>query len=603
MGTPVAYGLVAAIVLVVGVPDARAASAPAGALDREALERRIDDIHRDYAAPHSPGAIIAVVGKDGPVFQKGYGHANREWSVPWTDEVRYTFFSTSKAMVALALFKLEDRGQIRLDQSIHDYLPDFPRMQHKITIRQLLNHTSGLWQDEALALIAGLNASEYQIRLDELYQLMLKQTQLPYRPGTNFYYNDGGMRLSARILEKATGQSFANAMRSLVFGPAGMERAGTKLTEPEYFIQQASAYDLEGVGRDRLANGSVRIAAGLYENSGDGAGSGTMRDYVAYIRLLRGDIDGIRWIDRLTAPTVLRPGYVSPYRYGFIVAAHRGLTVNLHGGYMGKKIAYVRELDLWVVMMRNALDYQNGSDGDRLEAILDAVIDSTAEGRWYRSSDNPRRHERLSRPGDQRYSASEIAELSGRFEEPVSGMVVLLDPIEEDGVARIRTEMVGRGGHLTRDGDSARRYRSYANGNSGAPDPLSIERRSGELWLSYADWPRPRRLNRLAGAITTDWAEVAGLYRSPELDMIYQIRVLDGTASLLVGPGNRTEDRFLLEPLSADAALARPVSARTSRDPMQVRFTRRGGRVTGIHLDTANIKGLHLVRTRLVDEP
>ncbi len=584
----------AATWLLAAVPSARAAQAPWNVATDAPLSAAVDKVYSYYDAPHMPGAIVAVLRHGEVVHLRGYGYANREFDAPWTPDTLYTFFSTTKSMTCLALLELAEQGKVSLDDEIQTYLTDFPRFDRRITIRHLLNHTSGLWQDESLLHLAGTGAAYVPLTLQELYDLNRKQRALPYAPGSNWYYNDAGMRLAARLIEKVTGQDFGAAMKTLVFGPAGMKTARIKSYEPEYYPNEASSYLLAGPPRPNPATDAVRIGGIIVETSGDGGGMGTIQDYIAYARYVTAPRpNGKRWIDELTTSHPANAWYTPSYRYGFLDETHRGLRIVHHGGFYGKRIAYLPELDIWVLQMRNGLDYDVQGDVQRMLATVDAVLSTVKDG-YYLSARNPLRDAVMNVPPDQKWTATELKRLSGTFVEQISGYVVTLTASNAPGARRLEYKFQGDGGVLVRRG-KAKDYVSY--GGRIANAVRLVETAEG-LRLQYADWPEPRALQPVPAERDFTAAEIESLlgwYRNDALGVHYQIVREAGGLQLCIDGGNRLSERFGMRSVTPDVFEAVPDAAATYLNlKMVVKIERSGGNPVRLRLTTIDVKDLLL---------
>ena len=117
-------------------------------------DKLLDEIFRDSAKPGTPGAALAVIQHGKIVSEKGYGIANLEYDVPVTPQTVFHVASVSKQFTAMAIVLLEQDGKLSLDDDVHKYLPELPDYGCKVTIRQLLQHTSGI-RDQWQCLSAG----------------------------------------------------------------------------------------------------------------------------------------------------------------------------------------------------------------------------------------------------------------------------------------------------------------------------------------------------------------------------------------------------------------------------------------------------------------
>lgn len=195
------------------------ASATAPAPPPEAV---VDAIFRDAIHPGQPGAAV-LVAKDGKIlFEKAYGLADVERKIPVTTETRFNIASITKPFTAAAILKLEEEGRLSLDDRLSKYIPDYPR-GNEIAIHHLLTHTSGI--REKLGGTATLANAFYPARPDYVVALF-KYLPLDFDPGSQYGYSNSGYYLLGTIIEKVSGQSYADYLRDVFFRPLGMDRTG-----------------------------------------------------------------------------------------------------------------------------------------------------------------------------------------------------------------------------------------------------------------------------------------------------------------------------------------------------------------------------------------
>ena len=154
------------------------------------------------------------------VHAAGYGFANRERKIRNTPETPFYIASLTKQFTALAILQLQERQQLHLDDPIAHYLPDYPEGE-KITIRQLLNHSAGLYDftdqwDE----IKRSNMSTQDI-ID-----LFKEQPLEFEPGTDIRYSSSGYILAGRIIEVVSGKRYEDYVASEMFLPLNMVQSG-----------------------------------------------------------------------------------------------------------------------------------------------------------------------------------------------------------------------------------------------------------------------------------------------------------------------------------------------------------------------------------------
>lgn len=165
------------------------------------------------------GVVLVDIG-GAVVYRKAFGYANYELGVRHTPKHRFRIASVSKAVTDTAMAKLVENGVLQLDTPIARYLPDFPSAD-LITIRQLLDHTSGIahtnrldWGDGS----ASLSTAEIVNRLAQL--------PLDFPPGSDSRYSNGGYAVAARILELIDDAPLTDVLSRALFEPLGMHDTG-----------------------------------------------------------------------------------------------------------------------------------------------------------------------------------------------------------------------------------------------------------------------------------------------------------------------------------------------------------------------------------------
>jgi CubicO group peptidase (beta-lactamase class C family) len=167
------------------------ATAPIVLFAREDDAKRLADLFQTWNQPGTPGAAVAVIQHGKLVFEKGYGLANLEYDIPVTPQTVYHVASVSKQFTATALVLLEQESKLSLADDVHKYLPELPDYGHPITLRQLLQHTSGIrdqWQTLGLA---GWRLDDV-ITQQQILGLLFRQKELNFAPGTAHLYSNGG---------------------------------------------------------------------------------------------------------------------------------------------------------------------------------------------------------------------------------------------------------------------------------------------------------------------------------------------------------------------------------------------------------------------------
>ncbi len=178
----------------------------------------MDRLFADYRGVDAPGAVVRVIKNGAPVLTRTYGMANILENVPLRPENNFRLASLTKQFTAMSILMLVDRGQLRLDDSLQDVFPDFADYGAGITLRNLLQHTSGMIDYEPSV----PNDSPKQIFDREILELMKLQDHTYFAPGAEYRYSNSGYAVLAMIVEQVSDQSFADFLHANIFMPLGM---------------------------------------------------------------------------------------------------------------------------------------------------------------------------------------------------------------------------------------------------------------------------------------------------------------------------------------------------------------------------------------------
>lgn len=167
--------------------------------------------------------LVAENGK--VIYKKGLGLANMEWNIPNTPETRFRLGSITKQFTATLILQLVEQGKIKLDGKLSDYLPEYRKdVGQKVTIHQLLNHTSGIPSYTGLpGFFSDVSRNPYSV--DDFVK-KYASNDLQFEPGSKFSYNNSGYFLLGAIIEKVTGQPYERVLKEKIFDPLGMKNTG-----------------------------------------------------------------------------------------------------------------------------------------------------------------------------------------------------------------------------------------------------------------------------------------------------------------------------------------------------------------------------------------
>jgi CubicO group peptidase (beta-lactamase class C family) len=186
--------------------------------------QQVDALFSGLISEKEPGAAVAVVNERGVILQRGYGVTDLRSNRPIDARTNFRLASVSKQFTAAAAMLLVRDGKLRYEDCLTDIFPDFPEYGRAITIRHLLTHTSGLPDYEDLMLPAdpALPIEQVQIRDAGVMDLLKTQDFGRFKPGTRWAYSNSGYVLLGLVIEKVSGQTFAEFLQDRIFAPLKM---------------------------------------------------------------------------------------------------------------------------------------------------------------------------------------------------------------------------------------------------------------------------------------------------------------------------------------------------------------------------------------------
>jgi CubicO group peptidase (beta-lactamase class C family) len=351
---------IAALVVVLGPALAGAESPTANPAKAESSADSGPDgvdayVERYLRKRHAPGASVAVI-KDGKVLlSKGYGLADVELGVPATDKSVYQLASVSKTFTAAAVMLLVREGKLALADKVSQRLSDVPAAWEGVTIRQLLNHTSGI---KSYTSVQDFNQRPRQDFSQREVLDFVAKAPLEFAPGEKWNYSNTGYFLLGMLIEKASGQSYAEFMAQRIFRPLGMQR--TRVNDLRAVIHdRARGYQWDG---RELKNGEYVSPTQPFSA---GALVSTVQDLVKWdAALSAGKLLDQATLDEMWTPTPLKEGQAD-YGYGWQLGKVNGRRLVSHGGGIpGFSTQLSRFVDdgLTVIVLINS----DGASADRL---------------------------------------------------------------------------------------------------------------------------------------------------------------------------------------------------------------------------------------------
>lgn len=292
--------------------------------EEEVLHKKVDKLFQEWDNPNTPGAAVAIVRDGQIIYRKGYGMANLEYAIPITPSTIFHIASVSKQFTAFAILLLERDGKVSLEDDIRKYIPEVPDFGKKITLRHLATHTSGLRDQWNLLALAGWRLDDV-ITQEHILKLVKKQKELNFDPGKEYLYCNTGFTLLAEVVERASGNSFAEYTKDNIFEPLGMTR--TLFYDDHEKVVKNRAYSY------RKSGGSYKKSVLSYATVGATSLFTTVEDLSIWARNFENPVVGSpKLMSRMSEQGVLNSGDTIKYALGQSVSSRNGLKMVAHGG-------------------------------------------------------------------------------------------------------------------------------------------------------------------------------------------------------------------------------------------------------------------------------
>ena len=544
-----------ALVLASLLPIAARAQPPASPAG-DSVRIAINRVFAGWTATDGPGCAMAAAQHGRIVHQNGYGMANLETGTPITPASVFHLASVSKQFTATAILLLARDGRLSLDDDIRTHLPEIPDYGHRITIRHLLHHTSGLRDQWDLLGMARGRFEEDRITESDVLEIVARQKALNYVPGTEFLYSNTGYTLAGTIVRRVSGKSLRDFAEERIFRPLGMTQTQFQDDYTRVITNRAAGYARRPSGRWHLSlpNFDTYGATSLFSTVGD-----LLRWQTNLVRPTVGDSALFR---EMTALPTLASGDTSGYGLGLVMERHRGTAVVGHGGadagyrtWLGR----FPEHGLDVVVLCNAA---SSNPTALARSVADVFLPT------------PLAAAIPPMPAAVPVAPEELRRLAGAYVNPTTGGIAFFS-------LRGDTLVAGRTAGPVMVPIGPRRFRvtgqpvefELASDGSLREHPLTWPARSPVTW----------RRETLVQPTAAQLAAYAGTYHSEELGATYTVTVRDSALAF----GTRWANDVVLRPTTAD----------TFAGQFVVAFTRRGGRVDGLTMSSGRVRRVRFTRT------
>jgi len=184
--------------------------------------QRVDKIFARYQRTDGPGCAVSASLDGASMLSAAYGMADLEHDVVLRADSIFEAGSVSKQFTAAAVLLLAQQGKLSIDDPVRKYIPELPDYGMALTVRHMLNHTSGLRDWGSVEGIAGWPRTTRAYTHAHVLDILSRQRALNYPPGAEYSYSNSGYNLAAILVERVAGKPFAEFTRDAIFTPLGM---------------------------------------------------------------------------------------------------------------------------------------------------------------------------------------------------------------------------------------------------------------------------------------------------------------------------------------------------------------------------------------------
>ena len=332
--------------LLLGTPLVPWAATPPEAAAQ--LRDELDQIVGQSYPDDGPGAAVIVMRGGETLYRGAHGLANLELAVPLRADSVFRIGSVTKQFTAAAILLLAEQRKLQLSDTISRHLPDYHTQGRTVTIEHLLAHTSGIANyTEIPEWYAGIRNEVSAAQLIQLFQ----DKPFDFAPGQRWKYDNSGYILLGAIIEKLSGQSYADFMRTQIFEPLGMNQTGYE-NLARITPGRAAGYMRDG---NRWRNADF---LSMTQPFAAGALTSTVDDLARWnAAISTGKLLTASSWQRATASFVLDDGTPTRYGAGWIIGRVGPIATVEHGGGINGFNAYVLRApleDVYVAVLTNA---------------------------------------------------------------------------------------------------------------------------------------------------------------------------------------------------------------------------------------------------------
>ena len=334
-------------------------SRQADAVEPDSLNQRLDEVASSFTKDDAFMGAVLVARDNTILFDKAYGKAVLEWNIPNSPDVKFRIGSMTKQFTAALILLAQEAGKLSVDAPVRKYLPDAPAAWEKITIADLLHHTSGITN-----FIFDKRYFEWRMvsRTPAEEVALFKDKSLNFSPGTQWEYSNSNYTLLGMILEKVTGRRYVDLLRERILAPLGMKDSG--LDDDDLILpKRAEGYQPGPKGIVPMRSLSMSV----------GWSTGSMYSTTADLLRWEQGLFGGKVLSASSLKQMTTPGKGN-YGDGVFVSRKDDIEVVEHGGSIdgfNSYMIYVPARNIAVIVLSNV----SGDAPDKMAAkLLDVTL-------------------------------------------------------------------------------------------------------------------------------------------------------------------------------------------------------------------------------------
>lgn len=534
--------------------------------------KAVDQIFAKWSNTNSPGCAVAIIQDGEIIHQKGYGMADLEHDIPIRPSSVFYIGSVSKQFVAACMLLLDEQGKIKLDEDIRTYIPEFPDYGYKISIRNLIHHTSGIRDNLTLWELIGRSHLE-EIPEEEIFELICRQQQLNFEPGTRYMYSNSCYFLMSIIVERVSGKSLREYADEHIFQPLGMKHSIFQDNNRRILKNRAFAY---GENPD----GSFNSMLMRFDLVGSGGLYSTVQDLYLWDQNFYNNQIGDRgqaFIADMQTNGRFNDGTSVDYAFALVNGKYKGLSTVSHSGALGGYRAfYLRfpEQKFSVIILGNLASFVPGL---LAEEVADIYLKGLLQTEQATVSVQPKLP-------TVSLSRKQLTSMTGSFwneEDAYSRRIYLSEDTlryerEEGNESNLRP--IGKG-HFIMSDTQEELHVHFQTATTSKPMKMILTIGADTIATStqYQAYEAER----------TDISKLTGNYYAPELDTHYQIKMDQKQVWLKL----KNQAWQVLAPIKSDLLIHSQIG--------QLHFhLGPKGEATGFHLNAGRVRGIKFQRVK-----